>query len=188
MDASELERALDVLGALLASRDSTCSIVVNGGGGLSILGLIARSTLDLDVFALATPDGLNSADPLPSELSEAARDVASLLGLSPAWLNHGPTALLRFGLPDGFESRLIARRYGALTVYFASRYDQIHFKLFAAADGALGEKHHVDLVALAPTHAELRTAAAWARTQDPSDGFLPGLERVLGALGVVGSR
>ena len=59
-------------------------------------------------------------------------------------MNPGPTDLIRFGLPDGFRARLETRSYGALTVRFAGRLDQIHFKLFAMVDQGAG-RHETDL-------------------------------------------
>ena len=75
-------------------------------------------------------------DPIRERGSGAARDlVARDFSLLPRWLNPGPAKLLEFGLPDGFAERLERRDYDAgLVVYFASRYDQIHFKLYAAVD------------------------------------------------------
>jgi hypothetical protein len=64
--------------------------------------------------------------------------VARDFSLPAEWLNSGPTGLLEFGLPDGFADRLQRRDYGeGLVVYLASRYDQIHFKLYAAVDQVL---------------------------------------------------
>jgi hypothetical protein len=71
----------------------------------------------------------------------------------------------------------------ALTVHFASRYDQIHFKLYAFVDQGLG-KHGQDLAALDPSREELLEAARWTRTHDPSPGFREMLERALAYLGV----
>ena len=71
----------------------------------------------------------------------------------------------------------------SLTVLFASRYDQIHFKLYATVDQGAG-KHLDDLERLAPTHYELLAAARWSRTHDPSDGYGSVLERVLTHFGV----
>jgi hypothetical protein len=46
------------------------------------------------------------------------------------------------GLPEGFVSRLFQKDYGRrLTVYFAGRKDQIHFKLYAAVDRG---GYHID--------------------------------------------
>lgn len=104
-------------------------------------------------------------------------------GLPDDWLNSGPTAMLQWGLAEGFVERLTARSYGALTAHFASRFDQIHFKLFAFADLG-GGRHEADLKALAPSREELLVAAAWAQTQDPSEGFRGVLAAALEQLGV----
>ncbi|MBA3420299.1 MAG: hypothetical protein H0U12_00080 [Thermoleophilaceae bacterium] len=82
------------------------------------------------------------------------------------------------------RSELEERRYGpALTVHFASRFDQIHFKLYALVDQGPGQ-HESDLRHLRPSEQELIAAARWTRTHDPSPGFRDGLERVLRHLGV----
>jgi hypothetical protein len=89
-----------------------------------------------------------------------------------------------FGLPDGFVDRLDRRDFGkGLVVYFASRLDQVHFKLYATVDQGPG-KHESDLRALAPTEDELIAAARWSRTQDPSDGYAQVLRGALESLGV----
>ena len=63
------------------------------------------------------------------------------------------------GCPAGFVDRLERRRYGdVLAVHFASRLDQIHFKLYALVDQGSG-KHEQDLRALRPTASELLQAA-----------------------------
>jgi hypothetical protein len=85
---------------------------VVGGSGLLALGLIDRSTRDVDLLALRAGDELGSAKPLPAAL-EAARDqVARDFSLPVDWLNPGPTDLLEFGLPEGFIDRLERRGYG----------------------------------------------------------------------------
>src|SRR5262249_23562659 len=92
--------------------------------------------------------------------------------------------LLDFGLPDGFVERLERHDYGeALTVHFASRFDEIHFKLYAMADQGPG-KHEADLRALEPTREELLRAARRTRTHDPSTGFREQLTAALSYLGV----
>lgn len=68
--------------------------------------------------------------------------------------------------------------YGpGLLIGYISRRDQIFFKLHAAVDRD-GGRHLQDLMDLQPTAEELRDAAQWAQTQDPSEGFLYNL-RVL---------
>lgn len=74
--------------------------------------------------------------------------------------------------------------FALLTVLFASRIDQIHFKLYAAVDHGAG-RHLADLQALAPSEAELLRAARWSRTHDPSEGYRSVLLEILAHLGVV---
>ena len=127
---------------------------------------------------------LVSATPLPRLLVEARDRVAADFRLDGQWLNSGPAGLLQWGLPEGFLDRLTAREYGEwLTVYFASRFDQIHFKLYALVDQGAG-RHEADLLALSPRPDELHTAARWSRTHDPSDRFARELTAVLRHLGV----
>lgn len=149
-----------------------------------LFGLIERSTRDVDLLALRSGDDLAPARPLPKSL-ETARDlVARDFGLPADWLNPGPTDLLDLGLPDGFLERLERREYGdCLTVYLASRFDQIQFKLYALVDQGPG-KHEEDLRALRPTDDELLAAARWSRSHDPSEGYAQILRRVLTHLGV----
>lgn len=189
MDQTDLDPALleQVLGALaeeLADVGVAFDLVVIGGSALQALSLIPRPTRDVDVVALSGEDGLSSASPLPPALVDAAGRVARLFGLAPNWLNAGPADLLTFGLPKGFVDRLTPKSFGpALTILFASRLDQIHFKLYAMVDQGAG-RHQRDLEALAPTHEELLEAARWARSHDPSEGFLSVLLKVLAYLGV----
>jgi Nucleotidyltransferase of unknown function (DUF6036) len=178
--ANELLQALDQqLGAAGTSFD----LVVIGGSALLARGLVDRATQDVDVVALRSRDGLISAVDLPPDLQAAAQRVARDFDVPTDWLNSGPAELLRFGLPDGFEDRWETQRYGAgLTVRWASRFDQIHFKLYAAVDQA--GKHLRDLVALQPARNELIAAARWSRKHDPSDGFLSALTEALRYFGV----
>lgn len=175
---------LAALGEQLHAAGERFELVVIGGSGLLALGVISRPTQDVDVVALRDGDALRSAEPLPEALAVACQRVARDFGVSSGWLNAGPTSLLDLGLPAGFLSRLETRRYGdALTAHFASRFDQIHFKLYALVDQGAG-KHEADLRALQPTPGELAQAARWTRTHDPSPGFRDALERALAYLGV----
>lgn len=180
-----IDELLNALGEQLMAVGARVELVVIGGTALVALGLIKRSTADVDVVALMESGTLAGADPLPEPLAEASRRVAADFDLLESWLNAEPsTDLLRLGLPEGFEARLIATRYGpALRVHFASRLDQIHLKLYAMVDRGLG-KHEQDIRALAATSAELLQAARWARTHDPSEPFRVELIEVLRYLGV----
>lgn len=175
---------LAALAEQLRSLGDQLEIVVIGGSALTALGLIRRATRDVDLLAIAEDGELRPAEPLPDALRTARDRVARDFDLDENWLNAGPTGLLKWGLPAGFMTRIVTRRYGqALTVHFAGRIDQIHFKLFAMVDQA-GGRHEADLRALHPTAAELIAAARWSVTQDPSPGYRMVLMEALSALGV----
>lgn len=184
-DRNRADAALVALGEQLHRADERFELVVIGGSGLLSLGLIDRTTRDVDLVALRREGELLDPNPLPQGLLDARDRIAEDFGLPQDWLNAAPSSLLDFGLPDGFVERLERRDHGpALTVWLASRRDQIHFKLYALADQAPGSKHDLDLRALEPTRDELLAAARWAATHDPSEGFLHELTAALAYLGV----
>lgn len=184
LDQTRTHELLDALGEQLAARGAHAELVVIGGSALLAVGLISRPTRDVDIVALLSGQTLIEPRPLPTELVAARDRVARDFGLPENWLNAAPADLLDFGLPDGFVERLERRDYGdALTVHFASRFDQIHLKLYAMVDQGAG-KHEADLRALEPTRDELLAAARWTRTHDPSEGFREQLVAALAYLGV----
>jgi hypothetical protein len=184
MDETQIDQLLSALGEQLAARGARVELVVIGGSALLALGLISRPTRDVDVVALFSDHALATPLPLPGPLVEARDVVARDFGLPVSWLKAAPADLLHFGLPEGFAERLERRDFGAaLSVHFASRPDQIHFKLYAMVDQGAG-KHEADLRALEPTRSELLAAARWTRTHDPSEGFREQLLAVLAHLGV----
>lgn len=155
-------------------RGSPIAIVVCGGTALFALGLISRTTMDVDVLCevIEGKSGikLKAIDELPSSFEKAAEVVRRDFGLPENWINIGPALQFESGLPEGFKERLIRREYGEyLTVYFISRLDQIHFKLYASLDR--GGYHVDDLFALGPASDEMGMAASWVLTQDVSEGF-----------------
>lgn len=184
IDAGNLNVILTALAEQLRFTGSRQEIVVIGGSALAALGLVSRTTRDVDLVAIAENGDLRPANPLPDALRVARDRVARDFGLDENWLNGGPTDLLKWGLPEGFMSRIVTRHYGgALVVHFAGRLDQIHFKLFAMVDQG-GGRHEADLRALHPEREELVEAARWSMTQDPSRGYRMVLESALSALGV----
>lgn len=184
VDATQTDQLFSALGEQLAARGERVELVVIGGSGLLALGLTSRATRDVDVVALLSGRALADPRPLPPGLIEARDQVARDFDLPEDWLNAAPADLLDFGLPAGFVDRLERRDYGdALTVHLASRFDQIHFKLYAMVDQGAG-KHEADLRALEPTRDELLAAARWTRTHDPSEGFREQLLAGLAYLGV----
>jgi hypothetical protein len=177
-----------IFGALeeqLRARRHPMHLVVIGGSGLLAMGFADRPTRDVDVVAFLRGDRLVSANPFPPELEDAARRVAADFELSPGWLNAGPTGLLEIaGLPVGFVQRLTTRSYGdALTVSFASRFDQVHLKLYALADRQ-EPRDELDLRRLEPTEQELRAGAAWAREHNAPGPFDDQLAAALEKFGV----
>lgn len=138
----------------------------------------------MDILALLKgPNRLESAKPIPDELMRAGLHVARDLGLADNWLNNEPSDLLKDGLPEGFLDRLHTREYGkCLTVNFIGRYDQIHFKVYAAVDQGPG-RHVDDLKALKPKSDEMESASRCALTHDRSEGFRAVLKEMLKVLG-----
>lgn len=185
LDQSRTHQLLAAVGEQLTAGGAHAELVVIGGSALLAVGLISRPTRDVDVVALLADQTLVDPRPLPAELIAARDRVARDFGLPENWLNAAPADLLDFGLPEGFVERLERHDYGSsLTVHFASRFDQVHFKLYAMADQGAG-KHEADLRSLSPTRAELLAAARWTRTHDPSEGFQEQLLATLAYLGVV---
>jgi hypothetical protein len=184
LDPLTLDDALQSLGAVLRARSLAFEIVAVGGSSLLLLGITSRTTRDLDVVALVQDGKYVPGEPLPAELAEAVLDVGNALGLGPEWLNAGPAQLLDHGLPDGFPERVERRAYGTLVLHVASRFDQIHLKLYAAVDQGPRSKHAADLRELAPTRDELLAAAGWTRQHDPSEPFRDELLKALHYFGV----
>jgi hypothetical protein len=184
LNISSSASVFSALAEQLAARRERFDLVVIGGSALLALHLVDRTTRDVDLLAIRRGSALVRPDPLPDALLAAATQVADDFSLPRDWLNAGPSSLLDLGLPEGFEARLERRDYGPyLTIWFASRLDQIHFKLYALTDQGPG-KHEQDLRALDPTPGELLKAARWATTHDPSEGFRRELLEALAFLGV----
>ncbi len=153
---------------------SPIDLVVCGGTALFALGLASRTTRDVNVLGryveLAGIVHIEKIGTFPDWFQAAAKKVQRDFNLPADWINTGPEAQLESGLPAGFEERLERNGYGPyLTIHYISRFDQIHFKIYAAIDR--GGYHVDDLFDLNPTASEMQTAAKWVLTQDVSDGF-----------------
>jgi hypothetical protein len=180
LGVSEVERALRSLGAILSARGEQLGVAIIGGSALLLRGYGERATQDVDVVGLVVDDEVTTTRTLPESIIVAVADVGEALGLDSEWLNMGPASLVDLGLPVGFIQRAQVRVFDTLTVLVAGRLDQIHFKLYAAADSGPRSKHFADLRLLHPALEELHLAAAWCRTHDPSPGFAAELEAVVG--------
>jgi len=179
-----LDEALTALGALLEARGLHYELVVVGGAGLLLRNVITRPTKDVDVLGARSAAGeVKPLVPFPAPLVAAVSAVGLAYGLAPDWLNPGPASLLDLGLPEGFAGRLEARRFGGLVAWIASRFDLACLKLYAATDQwpARG-RHLADLHALGPSVEDLRAAAAWTQTHDPSPAFAANLVALLRSL------
>ena len=184
-DHLPIERALTALGELLAADGDEVHLVAVGGAALRLLGLIDRTTSDVDVIA-RLPDASASVsppDPLPPAVVQAAAAVARDLGLPADWLNTEIAAQWRTGLPPGLGDDLTWHRFGGppggLHLGLVGRRTLIALKLFAAADRGPRSVHFQDLRALRPTRHELEAAAEWVRTQDANPAFADLVDQVV---------
>ena len=126
---------------------------------------------------------LIKASPLNEKILKAAKRVEQDFNLPENWFNAGPASVMDFGLPEGLMERVESKKYkDNLTVHFLGRYDQIHFKLYAAVDQSFG-KHLDDLMQLKPTEEEYEKASRWCMTHDTSEGFKKSLQQLLVYLG-----
>jgi len=185
----EIETVLMALSEQLSAESvDRFEMVVCGGSALNILGYIQRATEDVDVVAFVDKNKegttiLIKASPLKPPLIKAAKKVQKDFNLPEDWLNSKPASVMDFGLPEGLIDRVETHTYGKnLTIHFLGRYDQIHFKLYAAVDKS-GGKHYDDLIVLKPTAGELEKAARWSMTHDPSEGYRKILKDFLEKIG-----
>jgi hypothetical protein len=187
LDKTTIENLLTALGKQIEfMKKGPIQIVVCGGASMNALGQINRTTKDIDVLGILRRDRSGKLQTekavFPQWFIEAANRVKKDFDLPENWINAEPASLVRFGLPEGFESRLIKRRYSqSFSVCFISRLDQIHFKLYASADR--GGYHINDLLLLNPKNQEIKQAARWCMTHDVSEGFRMVLTRLLKELG-----
>jgi hypothetical protein len=103
--AAATDRLLSALSEQLSVTDHEYDLIVIGGSALLALGLISRSTQDVDVVALTGRAGLDEALPLPQPLADACARVARDFDLPEDWLNSQAAAdMLRLGLPTASPS------------------------------------------------------------------------------------
>jgi hypothetical protein len=188
-DQKDIETILGALGEQLeSSAGEPVELLVCGGSALIFLGLVQRTTKDVDILAHVkrTRGGdasIIKAKLINPEFITASAKVARDFNLPENWINTGPTSAVDLGLPDGIMERASIRAFGRkLTIHFLGRYDQIHFKLYAAVDQGAG-KHFDDLLALNPKADELEQAARWSMTHDVSEGFRQALKDLLKHMG-----
>ena len=147
--------------------------VVCGGAALGLQQLQSRPTRDVDVLgswdkaALSLVSIGSFSEQLLACINRVAANHPELAGLGRNWVNLGPGALARAGLPEGFADRLREVRIGnKLTLHLLGRRDLLALKLYAAADERDPRQaiHYADLRGLAATFEELDWAVGWIRT------------------------
>jgi len=143
LDKATIENLLTALGKQIESmKQGPINIVICGGASLNVLGQIRRTTKDIDIMGIYERERSGKLNVREAVLPKWFMDAVDRdFNLPESWINVGPTSIVRFGLPKNFEKRLVKKRYSkALSVYYISRLDQIHFKLYASADRG---GHHV---------------------------------------------
>lgn len=153
----------------LSEQTLTFSAVAIGGAALSILGVVSRSTRDVDLLEPMIPDSI----------VEAARTFAAKHSLSPEWLNSGPSSLLHH-LPADWRTRIQPLYAGpSLQLSTLGRIDFIRSKLWAMCDRM---RDVDDLVALEPGDREIELAAAWVKPLDAHPQWPEHVENMVRAL------
>jgi len=188
---SGIEEALKRLNAKMVYAElEPVELVSCGGASLNLMGLVSRSTSDVDILCAAQVEAkgrvrLLPGITLPPRFADLVAEVGHELGIKEEWLNFGPAPLLNFGLPSGLETRLKRKSYGrCLALHVISRLDQIHLKLYATMDPKTRIEIHLgDLMDLEPTKAEARAAVDWLLNRKTSADFRRKLKQVLDRIG-----
>ena len=164
------------------------NVAVCGGTALIAVGLVARATEDVDIIALLRVNQVNVevlADKnLPADVERLVAEIGIELDIQKDWFNFHASPLIAFGFPPNMTTRLIRKSYGAcLIVYFINRFDQVHFKMYAAMDPKDGTRHLSDLLDLKPKEHEVRAAVSWLLGREASPEFKAALCQVLERIG-----
>src|SRR5512135_2970395 len=104
LDSTRVDELLTALDRqIVFAGGDDVGLVVCGGSALAALGLVHRTTRDVDVLGLArtAPGGIvvEPLERLPEPLLSAALKVARDFNLPADWLNLGPSPQVGMGLP-----------------------------------------------------------------------------------------
>lgn len=184
----EIEHALAVLGRRMALDGAPdIEVLCCGASALCVLGLLSRSTMDVDVLGVVVRDrDLDPCEVFPVEMERAIANAALELGLADDWFNGSASRLLERGVPEGTLERSLAHRkaFGpCLTVRFLDRKDQVALKLFASMDPVDGIRHLRDLEEISPQADEISHALVWMGGWKSSDAFRSKLRTIVTGLG-----
>jgi hypothetical protein len=186
-----IEEALKRLNAKMVYAElEPVELVSCGGASLNLMGLVSRTTGDVDIICAVEVSTKGKVRRLtkmamPARFTELVAEVGREMGLKKDWLNFGPAPLMDFGLPDGLEKRLKRQSYGkCLALHVISRLDQIHLKIYAAMHPKTRiETHLGDLMEMEPTEAEAGAAVDWLLKRKTSADFRRKLKEVLDRIG-----
>ena len=153
----------------LDERKLTFAAVAIGGAALSILGVVSRSTRDIDLL-----------EPIiPESVATAAKAFAAMHGLSADWFNSGLSSLLQH-LPADWHSRVQQLYAGkSLNLSTLGRIDLIRSKLWAMCDRMRDVE---DLIALKPDDYEIDLAVTWVKPLDAHPDWPKHVENMSAAL------
>jgi len=184
----EIEHALTVLGRRMALDGAPdMEVLCCGASALCVLGLLTRSTMDVDVLGVVVRDrDLNPCEVFPEEMERAIANAGLELGLAEDWFNGSASRLLERGVPEGTLERALVHRksFGpCLTVRFLDRKDQVALKLFAAMDPVDGIRHLKDLEEISPDPEEIIHSLRWMGDWKSSDAFRSKLKAIITGLG-----
>ena len=184
----EIEHALKVLGRRMALDGAPdMEVLCCGASALCVLGLLSRSTMDVDVLGVVVRDlDLDPCEVFPMEMERAIANAGLELGLADDWFNGSASRLLERGVPAGTLERSFAHRrtFGpCLTVRFLDRRDQVALKLFAAMDPVDGIRHLKDLEEISPEAEEISHALEWMEEWESSISFRTKLKEIVARLG-----
>jgi len=153
-----MKEILEAFDQYLVKRNLHFSATIIGGAALIVLGIIDRTTHDVDCL-----------DPkIPDEIKKASVDFAKSysvdnFSLTDNWFNNGP-ASLKIDLSDGWETRLVPLFEGQnLKLQTLGRLDLLKTKLFGYCDR---QQDLQDCLALKPTLEELKDCFPWLRDRD----------------------
>ena len=151
-----MNATIEEFDSYLTRRGLHFQAVIIGGAALIAMGVITRTTKDVDCLCPEIPD----------EIKQASRDFARenpSLDLIDTWLNNGPISLVN-DLPDGWRDRLVPVYAGqSLVLQTLGRTDFLMTKLFALCDRL---EDWADCIALAPTADELGVCLPWVIERD----------------------
>ena len=172
----EIERALTTLSRRMAlSGAEDLEVLCCGASALCVLGLLSRSTLDVDVLGIITDETeVVPCEHFSPEMKSAIEASGRELGLPGDWFNGSASTLLQHSLPSGALERSTKHRreFGpCLVVRFLDRMDQVALKLFASMDPRDGQRHLRDLEEISPTRDEIRNAIGWMSAWKSNEAF-----------------